>query len=42
MDKIGVKTLDFVLITHFDEDHITALSKTLGYETQTIFDKYKC
>ena len=40
MDKIGVKTLDFVLITHFDEDHITALSKTLGDETQTIFDKY--
>lgn len=40
MDKIGVKTLDFVLITHFDEDHITVLSKTLGDETQTIFDKY--
>lgn len=40
MDKVGVKSLDFVLITHFDEDHFTALSKTLGDETQTIFDRY--
>lgn len=43
LDKVGVKTLDFIFVSHWDVDHYSTLSgiEELGNYKGTLFDKYE-
>ena len=40
LDKIGVKDLEFVILTHAHGDHNSAMTTAYGNETETIFERY--